>query len=66
MSDWTLFYPNYNKPVKINIFDDGNNEYKNYINKWFVCGQWRGKLKLINVDNITIINSISEWKTTNI
>ena len=66
MSNWTIVKPDYNKPLRITIFDDGNNQYKNFTNKWFLCGVWKGKVKLINVDNITIINSISEWKTQTI
>ena len=63
MSDWIITEPNYNKPVRVTVFDDGNKEYKNFINTWFVIGTWRGKVKLINIDKTTIINSISEWKT---
>lgn len=59
---WRLFNPNYDKPVSIRVFDDGNNIYKQYENKWFVCGEWRGKMKLINIDGNTTIHSISEWK----
>ena len=63
MSNWIIFEPDYNKPVQITVFDDGINDYKKYINKWFVCGIWKGKVKLINIDNTTVINSISDWKT---
>ena len=49
MSNWTIVKPDYNKPLRITIFDDGNNQYKNFTNKWFLCGVWKGKLKLINV-----------------
>lgn len=66
MSSWCIFKPDYNKPLKITVFDDGNTKYDNYTNEWYCCGIWRGKLKLINVDNTTIINSISEWKTQSI
>ena len=60
------FQPDYTKPVQITLFDDGNSNYKNYINQWFICGIWRGKVKLINIDKTTIINSISQWKTRSI
>ena len=63
MSNWIIFEPNYEKAVRVNVFDDGNTEYKNCINTWFVIGTWRGKVKLINIDKTTVINSISEWKT---
>ena len=62
MSDWLYFEPNYNKTIEINVFDDGNEKYEYFTNKWIVCGKWKGKLKLINIDKITIINSISSWK----
>lgn len=64
MSDWLYFEPNYNKTIKINVFDDGNEKFKFFINKWTVCGKWKGKVKLINIDKITTINSISSWKIT--
>ena len=63
MSNWTILEPNYDKAVRVTVFDDGNNEYKKYTNTWFVIGTWRGKVKLINIDKTTVINSISEWKT---
>ena len=40
MSNWTIFEPNYEKAVRVNVFDDGNTEYKNCINTWFVIGTW--------------------------
>tara|TARA_B100000963_G_scaffold356346_2_gene376282 strand:+ start:3423 stop:3623 length:201 start_codon:yes stop_codon:yes gene_type:complete len=66
MSNWVICEPNYNKAIKVTVFDDGNTEYKKYTNKWFIISTWRGKVKLINIDNTTIINSISEWKTASI
>ena len=66
MSNWIITEPNYDKALKVTVFDDGNTEYKKLINTWFVIGTWRGKVKLINIDNTTIINSISEWKTASI
>ena len=63
MSNWIITEPNYNKAVRVTVFDDGNTEYKKFINTWFVIGTWRGKVKLINKDKTTVINSISEWKT---
>ena len=52
--------------VKITVFDDGNQKYKNYNNVWIVkdTSHNGGKLKLINLQNKEIeINSISSWKT---
>jgi hypothetical protein len=64
MDDWTYFTPNTKKVVSITTFDDGNEEYKYFINRWYIFGKWRGKIALTNVENMNIkIKSISEWKT---
>jgi hypothetical protein len=64
MDDWTHFTPNVNNIVSVITFDDGNDLYAYYTNRWFVVGKWRGKIALINAENQTVkINSISEWKT---
>ena len=48
---------------KIDVFDDGNQRYKQYTNKWFIVGSWgKGKVRLLNIDNTTEIRSISRWK----
>lgn len=55
--------------VKIYVFDDGNDKYKDYINKWKIIDyMFNGdKLKLMNINNVNvIINSISTWKTLRI
>jgi len=47
----------------IHNFDDGNEKYKAYDNKWIIFGRWRGKCALVNKIDPTIkINSISDWK----
>lgn len=51
--------------VKINVFDDGNSEYKRYENRWYITGsKFHGsKVELTNVVEKDIkINSISAWK----
>jgi hypothetical protein len=64
MDDWIYFTPNKNHVVSINTFDDGNDQYAYYSNRWYVVGKWRGKIALANAENQTIkIHSISEWKT---
>ena len=64
MDEWTYFTPNTNEVVSINTFDDGNDEYKYYTNRWHIFGKWRGKVALVNTENLTVkIQSISEWKT---
>ena len=61
--NWTFMSPNYEKMYKINVFDDGNEEYKPYTNKWIIFGTWKGKVALVNYYlQDVIIKSISEWK----
>ena len=62
MSKWKLFEPDYDKRNFINIFDDGNKIYSDCNNIWYICGAWKGKVRLINEDRKTYINSISAWK----
>ena len=62
MSEWKLFEPDYDKRNFINIFDDGNKIYSDCNNIWYICGAWKGKVRLINEDRKTYINSISAWK----
>jgi hypothetical protein len=46
-----------------NRYDDGNQVYEQYENKWFMFGSCRGKCALVNGDKSDIkINSISLWK----
>ena len=52
--------------VEIHNFDDGNQRFQHYTNKWKIIEKMYngGKLKLMNCDqNDIIINSISAWKT---
>ena len=62
MSEWKLFEPEYTKRNFINVFDDGITSYSNCNNIWYICGTWKGKVRLINEDRKTYINSISAWK----
>lgn len=51
--------------VEIHTFDDGNQKYNQYKNRWIIEDIMYngGKLKLKNDDNKEIIiNSISTWK----
>ena len=55
-----------NKIVEIIVFDDGNDEFKGYENRWKITKEMfnGGKVELTNVENKKIkINSISAWKT---
>ena len=62
MTDWKLYDPDYTNPMTVNLFDDGISNYKDYENIWYVCGDWKGKIRLINIDKKTLISSISTWK----
>jgi hypothetical protein len=66
MDEWILFTPNVLDIYKIIIFDDGNEEKyhnKKFNNEWLIGGVWRGKIRLINrYDSTLIIKSISKWK----
>jgi len=63
MSDFMIYPLDTNKPLRIFVFDDGNKEYEAYENIWYMIGTWKGKVKLLNIDMKTEINSISKWKT---
>lgn len=55
-----------NKIVEIIVFDDGNDEFKEYENIWKITKEMfnGGKVELTNMENNRIkINSISAWKT---
>tara|TARA_Y100001935_G_C17210272_1_gene459748 strand:- start:755 stop:958 length:204 start_codon:yes stop_codon:yes gene_type:complete len=55
-----------NKIVEIIVFDDGNDEFKEYENIWKITKEMfnGGKVELTNMENNKIkINSISAWKT---
>ena len=57
------------KIVEIIVFDDGNDEFKGYENKWTITKKMfnGGKVELTNVANQNIkIRSISTWKTRKI
>tara|TARA_Y100000996_G_C22344277_1_gene570020 strand:- start:54 stop:254 length:201 start_codon:yes stop_codon:yes gene_type:complete len=58
-----------NKIVEIIVFDDGNDEFKEYENIWKITKEMfnGGKVELTNMENNKIkINSISAWKTRKI
>jgi hypothetical protein len=66
--EWNYFLPTDKSPVyEINTFDDGNQKYHAYDNKWFITGTWNGKCALVNCLNPTVkITSISLWKLSKI
>ena len=60
---WNLYPSNTNLLYQIIEFDDGNDKYRNYVNQWFIYGDWKEKVALINkFDNDIRIGSISLWK----
>ena len=62
-SEWNLYKPNETKIYEINTFDDGNEKYQGLVNEWFIIGDWRGKVRLVNREKQKIIiHSISRWK----
>ena len=62
--EWTYFAPDLSNTVEIIVFDDGNEKYTYYTNKWHIFGKWRGKIALVNVQDLNMkIDSISKWKT---
>lgn len=66
-NDWTRVIPDDTNPVIVHNFDDANEKYKQYDNCWIVFGKWKGKVALYNgYDENVIIQSISEWKTSNL
>ena len=65
-TDWARVTPDLNNPIQIQVFDDGNEKYTQYENSWILFGSWKGKVALFNAfDDNVIIESISEWKTSN-
>ena len=60
---WDMYPPNTNYEYMIDVFDDGNEKYEEYDNIWYKCGNWKGKVALINKTNYRVtIGSISAWK----
>jgi regulator of replication initiation timing len=66
-NDWKYIIPDFERPVQIKVFDDGNEKYKQLDNIWYIFGESRGKVALCNAFNpATILRSISFWKITNL
>jgi hypothetical protein len=64
--DWTFIFPNMSQIYQINIFDDGNEKYQEYNNKWIIFGEWKEKVAIFNYyAPEIIIKSISKWKIKN-
>ena len=66
-NNWKYIIPNFERPVQIREFDDGNEKYNQLDNIWYIFGESRGKVALCNATypNI-IVRSISLWKITRI
>ena len=50
------------RAFKVTVFDDGNEGYAAYENRWRIVARWRGKVSLRNASFAAVIGSISEWK----
>ena len=61
-SEWSIFEPNYNVPYSVIVFNDENKHFEKLENTWFLCGIWKGKVRMIHKDRVNIISSISKWK----
>ena len=48
-SEWIYFRPSLERIYKINVYDDGNQAFEQYVNKWAINGKWKGKGALINI-----------------
>jgi hypothetical protein len=63
--EWTFYEPK--TECMIHMFDDGNEKYSLFPNRWRQYGDWRGKVALVNAHDATVrITSISAWKICNI
>jgi hypothetical protein len=63
--EWTFYEPD--KEYMITKFDDGNERYGWFPNRWRKYGDWRGKVAVVNAYDPTVrIVSISAWKLCNI
>ncbi len=63
--DWNYYAPNKSEEYSVDEFDDGNACYSRYVNVWYKCGEWRGKISLANkCDESIKIGSISMWKVS--
>lgn len=61
--EWIYYEPRCSEEYSIRVFDDGNERYMVYANSWYMYGEWRGKVALVNkYDTRVKIESISEWK----
>jgi hypothetical protein len=60
---WNMYVPNKLKQYSITIFDDGNKKYEHLINSWYIYGEWKDKVAIVNSSDPEIkIGSISLWK----
>ena len=46
-SKWKLYQPTSNNLYYIDVFDDGNEKYKNLTNLWYKIGHWQEKICLL-------------------
>ena len=61
--NWNMYSPDESKEYIIQVFDDGNEKYQEYNNSWYIYGDWKGKVAVVNSSNRSItIGSISFHK----
>jgi hypothetical protein len=44
------------------VYDDGNEKYREYSNRWKIIKRTKGKCTIVNEKENITIPSISEWK----
>lgn len=62
-----VYTPITNNIYELNTFDDGNQKYEHFENKYLKIGHYKQhpeKIALLNIDLKTIISSISSWKVS--
>jgi hypothetical protein len=47
---------------EIRTFDDGNQDLTHKTNAWYIVARWRGKVRLRNAVDSSVVHSISAWK----
>lgn len=64
-SNDTIYTSQIDSTYRINVFDDGNEKYQKFDNKWKKIrkiNELPGKVSIKNISSNNVINSISSWK----
>lgn len=63
-NDWTILPIDKNLYYEIIVFDESNENFRNYKNKWYIYAEKKDKIALVNAYNFNIyIGSIYIWMT---